>query len=114
MQTIGYTAIAALAGAMLLYGATLPDTHWWRRMLSWRVLTTYGVLCYGLYLLHYPIAWGLKQAAPTPLVLVLLLPGSLALAWLSWRYVERPMLEARAHPARVVTTARTDGTPSRQ
>lgn len=61
-----------------------------------------GALSYGLYLIHQPVAGILHgvilggrpdiETLPQLLVTLLALASSLALAWLSWTYFERPLL----------------------
>ncbi|NUR85286.1 MAG: acyltransferase [Nonomuraea sp.] len=59
------------------------------------VLTTAGALTYPLYLLHQSLgvaaihAWG--DDLPPGVLLGLLIPGLLGLAWLVHRYIERPV-----------------------
>ncbi len=68
-------------------------------LLSWRPLTTLGQISYGVYLAHVPLLWSfrvwggpfLPESDATPRVL----PAYaliLALAWLSFRYFESPII----------------------
>ncbi|MCD6727327.1 MAG: acyltransferase [Solirubrobacteraceae bacterium] len=81
---IGFAAIVAVC-------AERPP-----RALAARPLARSGELSYGLYLWHVPVllwlrAKGLLPGGVVGAVLVGL-PASLALAWLSWRLVERPAI----------------------
>ncbi|WP_368655537.1 acyltransferase family protein [Castellaniella ginsengisoli] len=62
------------------------------RVLSWRVMVGLGLISYSAYLWHQPVfafvhiaGWSPGLGASLGLVVV-----SLLLAWVSWRYVERP------------------------
>jgi peptidoglycan/LPS O-acetylase OafA/YrhL len=96
MQTLGYSAFAALAGAFLVYGLVLPETHWWNRFLSWRLLTTYGMLCYGLYLTHYlPAKHLIVSPIPYVAMLAIGLPLTFVIGWGAYVLVERPFLRLK-------------------
>ncbi len=62
---------------------------------TWRWLTTAGVLTYPLYLLHQDIGWAiiskLQHRVPAPVLAVSTLVAMLLLAWIVQRYVERPL-----------------------
>jgi peptidoglycan/LPS O-acetylase OafA/YrhL len=67
---------------------------YWRRhtLICPRWLVWCGTISYSLYLLHYAVI--LAVPAPPLLALPLWTAGSLLLAWLSYRYVERPLRHA--------------------
>ncbi|WP_338931886.1 acyltransferase [Streptomyces netropsis] len=73
----------------------------WTRRLDWRWLATAGVLTYPLYLLHERIGWVVIKHAdghvPRYLLLPALVLGMLQAAWLTHRYVERPLARAVKH-----------------
>lgn len=71
-------------GAFFLVAAAVGDTQL-ARGLSARPLVWLGALSYSLYLWHYPVLWVFD--ANDRLVA---LAVSFLLAWLSYRYVERP------------------------
>ena len=62
---------------------------------GWRWLTFAGTLTYPLYLLHQHIGWALMDKlqyhASPPVVVAVVLPLMLMLAWLVNRFVERPL-----------------------
>lgn len=70
-----------------------------RALLRSRVAVFVGTVSYGLYLWHYVVVrWvgdhlvDATQGLTMVKVTVVALPASLALAWLSWRFVERPAI----------------------
>lgn len=69
-----------------------------KRLLSWHPLRQLGLMCYGIYLWHWPMFWllvvrfHLKPLA----MLCVVLPTTLALAYLSYRYIEAPILSRRS------------------
>jgi peptidoglycan/LPS O-acetylase OafA/YrhL len=97
----GWWAIAPVLGTYLLIGAG-PQAHFNRVVLANPKLVLVGLISYPLYLWHWPLlvlARTMMQDsggdeyvhATTTIVLVL----SVALAWLTYRYVERPVRERR-------------------
>jgi len=59
-----------------------------------------GDISYGIYLFHSPIlctlVWVIGERATTPILFAAGLPLTLALAWLSWTFVENPILRRKA------------------
>ena len=101
----GAAALLPCGGAALLIwsgqprhspaGAPLPEPTVVARGMSVRPLVFVGLISYSLYLWHWPLIvfeglglWGVNL--PHRVVKLLLVVGSLGLATLSWRYVERP------------------------
>ncbi len=92
----GFAALLPVLGTVLLIAAG-PASWLGRRLLSWRPLVWIGLVSYPLYLWHWTL-WSLAHG--------LLLPGSslspdwvklacaglsLLAAWLTWRWLERPI-----------------------
>lgn len=72
-----------------------------KRMLSLHPLRQLGLMCYGIYLWHWPMVWLLMvrfHLKPLP-ILCAVLPATLFLAYLSYRYVEAPILSRRPKAA---------------
>lgn len=89
-----YTLLAASIAAMLIglvLGAGLVN-----RVLSLPILVWLGHISFGIYLWHYPLIEWVRlpeaQQWPASVRLLIVLLGSLLLAHLSWRFIERPAL----------------------
>lgn len=108
-QTVGYTFVAFLWGALLVLALTEPLIT---RALSIGPLVVLGKYSYALYLLHLPVAFLLRDALfPTALwpriggsialgqAIFHILAGTaaLGLAWVSWRFFEQPILSLKRH-----------------
>ena len=73
------------------------------RLLSAKPLVLLGLMSYSAYLWHQPVfafARVLYPIEPSAALLVALIALTLALAWLSWQFVELPFRNARAVPWR--------------
>ncbi len=71
--------------------ATSGGGHALARLLRHRVLVWLGAISYCLYLVHYPIYLFWRGYLPHSLALVVALATSLAVATLSWRWLETPI-----------------------
>ena len=93
--------LAALASAFLVAACVLPLRNGpVVRVLDWRVLAFVGVISYSYYLWHLPILESIVRDASwepeTTLGLLLVsFPICLAVAYLSYRFVESPFLRLR-------------------
>lgn len=88
----GLAALLPALGAGLIIAFARPPTAV-ARVLSWRPLVAVGLVSYSAYLWHQPLFvfgriyfWGTL----TPGLFLALSALSLALAYLTWRFVERP------------------------
>jgi peptidoglycan/LPS O-acetylase OafA/YrhL len=102
----GFWALLPVAGAFLLIGAR-SDTIV-SRLLSNRVFVLVGLISYPLYLWHWPLMVmgrefmrGHHNSATTILAVV----AAFVLAWLTYRFVERPIRTAPPVRARRLATA---------
>jgi peptidoglycan/LPS O-acetylase OafA/YrhL len=99
----GAWALLPTLGAALLIQAgpaALPN----QILLVWRPMVWIGLISYPLYLWHWPLlTYARILAGETPAIHVrwMLLVLSFLLAWLTWRYVERP-LRARTRSRAVI------------
>lgn len=119
-EGLGWAAILMILLPVLLYGAGTPfpglaalppclgaallihlGDSGAGRALRWKPLVWVGLISYSLYLWHWPVivlARGVFAPGGLPIGLAAAaILVSLALGWLSWRYVERPFRS----PARV-------------
>lgn len=111
MQQYGYSLIAITGGAMLVSAITRPAASLWPRMLSAGWLRAFGKYSYGLYLIHAPVMRAVREYVfnPSeyerfgigPWIAQVVYYGAataptFALAWLSWRLFEAPILRLKA------------------
>jgi peptidoglycan/LPS O-acetylase OafA/YrhL len=105
----GWKALIPVVGASLVIAAGETGPSLIGRVLSWPPFVVLGSISYSLYLWHWPILvyqrW-IDLGPPSPLALAGAVALSVAIAWLSWRFVERPVL-ARHHraPAELIAGA---------
>jgi peptidoglycan/LPS O-acetylase OafA/YrhL len=93
----GWNALFPCIGTALIIqsgiGFHIPEMAAINRMLATRPFVAIGLISYSLYLVHWPIASFTRYLTlrePSTLESLLMLAASLVLAWLSWRYIERP------------------------
>ncbi|HEY1962886.1 MAG TPA: acyltransferase family protein, partial [Rhizomicrobium sp.] len=88
----GAAALAPCVGTALVIAA--GESAAFNRMLSVRPVVFVGLISYSLYLWHWPLyvfARAVLVHPLTPAETVVLIALSLALAILSWRYIEQPV-----------------------
>jgi peptidoglycan/LPS O-acetylase OafA/YrhL len=110
MQQYGYSLIAIGGGAMLVSAVNRPLDSSWPRMLSAGWLRAFGKYSYALYLIHLPVMRLVLEYVLDPAeyetlgmprwIAQLLFYGAaaapaFALAWLSWRFFEGPILRLK-------------------
>lgn len=97
--------VPMLAVAVLLCAAANAPT-WTSRLLARGPLAFVGRVSYSMYLYHLPVLLLLAPALPAKswLALPAYLAAAIAVAWVSWRCVERPWL--RGIPRRTPLAAR--------
>ncbi|WP_315742861.1 MULTISPECIES: acyltransferase family protein [unclassified Bradyrhizobium] len=90
----GWWALLPVAGAYLLILAG-PDAWLNRWVLSNRVMVWFGLISYPLYLWHWPLLTLARihfgNVSPPQQLLAALVVVSIALAWLTYELVERPI-----------------------
>lgn len=111
MQQYGYSLVAITAGAMLVGAITRPADSLWPRILSTGWLRAFGKYSYALYLIHAPVMRAVREYVFDPLegealglapwnaqllFYCLAAAPAFALAWLSWRLFEAPILRLKA------------------
>jgi peptidoglycan/LPS O-acetylase OafA/YrhL len=98
----GAAALLPCVGTALVIYAGQAATSV-NRALSTRPLVFVGLISYSLYLWHWPLAVFTRAALQrdvTARETVALIAVAFALAWASWRYVERPFRAKSFHPPR--------------
>jgi peptidoglycan/LPS O-acetylase OafA/YrhL/lysophospholipase L1-like esterase len=88
----GWGAIVPVGGAALVIFGARPGSFA-TQVLAWRPAVGIGLISYGAYLWHQPLFALVRQAsdqAPPPIIMGGLACASLAIAYVSWRFVERP------------------------
>lgn len=105
----GNTLLALCGGAAIILAVAAPPQSVVRRFTEARALRTFGRYSYCLYLIHAPVGETVRLIAYGELWPVLAQLGafghlviwaaivgvSFALAWLSWRYIENPLLSLK-------------------
>jgi hypothetical protein len=89
----GWWALLPTCGTVLLIAA--GATSWLnRRVLSNRLLVWFGLISFPLYLWHWPLlsfAFIHTGGAPSRTLKVVIVAVSIALAWLTYRFLEKPI-----------------------
>ena len=88
----GYNAVIPTLGATLLIFGGLESGNRVSQLLSFSWIVKIGLISYSVYLVHWPLIvfvryLGLELTNAVSLTLVVM---SLALGWVSWKYVETP------------------------
>lgn len=90
----GGMVVLSFATAAVVAALAHPDS-WLARVIGCKPLQWFGARSYGIYLYHYPVIALSTPAAETdtfsPVRAVLQVLASIALAELSWRFVEEPI-----------------------
>ncbi len=101
---IGYSAAGVASAALVVVAACQARAA---ELLSWGILRLFGRLSYALYLFHLPLLyWSVRFGW---LGFATWAPLSLGAAWLSWRYVESPLLMLKNWKPRVRGVAAATG-----
>jgi peptidoglycan/LPS O-acetylase OafA/YrhL len=111
MQKVGFSVIALSAGALVVAAVNRRPEQLLPRLLSAGWLRSFGKYSYALYLTHLPVMRAMREYvfdptelaafAETPwlgqsLFYVSVLIPSFALAWVSWRVFEGPILSLKS------------------
>jgi len=94
----GESALLPCLGAAFILYADIRGPTWVGRLLSLRPMIWIGLISYSLYLWHWPVLVFARYVLMRPLETldkVLIFLVVMALAYLSWRFVERPFRRAR-------------------
>ena len=100
----GWWALLPTVGTALIISA--GPTAWLNRtVLSNRVLVWFGLISYPLYLWHWPLlsfAYIIESGLPSRPVRVVAVAAAIALAWLTYELVEKPLRFGRFKPVKAV------------
>jgi peptidoglycan/LPS O-acetylase OafA/YrhL len=106
MIGVGLTLFSLLAAVTIKGVATAPRGFWLKRLLAHPVLVWAGRRSYGAYVYHFPIVAALllykeRQGLPLAALMAVLVLATFAVAELSYRFVEAPImkLKRRFQPA---------------
>ncbi len=96
----GLAAVPPCVGAALVIWATGAGESRLKQLLSLRPVVWVGLISYSLYLWHWPVKvfshyWFTGLYSPLPMRVAVVIV-SFGLAWLSWRYIEKPFRRKRA------------------
>jgi peptidoglycan/LPS O-acetylase OafA/YrhL len=103
LALVGHLATAG--GFALLIAAAAHGSGSSVAWLAWRPLAAVGVISYGVYLWHLPLLLALREGGLLPGALLprllVVVAVTLPVAAVSWRWIERPVLErSRRRPSR--------------
>jgi len=93
-----WALLPTIGAACLIYAG--EDTWLNRQVLSHRLLVWIGLISYPLYLWHWPLlsfARIIESGTPNTGVRFWLVAASVALAWLTYRFLERPIRSRRTN-----------------
>ncbi len=89
-------ALVGLCSAVLIYCSAVCPLAWFTPMLEWKPLRWTGMISYGLYLWHIPMARIIEELALQPILGTVLLFGStFTIATLSFYFYERRFLRMK-------------------
>jgi len=82
--------VCAASGLLIVLGQYYSAARF--GVLSWRPLVFIGVLSYSLYIWHWPLFAMIRYSGmqETPVVVCLAFVAAFLLAYISWRYIEKP------------------------
>lgn len=103
----GYNALWPCLGAGAIIAAGSRGPTFVGRLLGWKPMVAIGLISYSLYLVHWPVIVFTRYVLldmPGPLGQVAMIVAMVALAILSWRFVERPFRNRHRYSQRAILT----------
>lgn len=100
----GFYTLVPVVGTVLII-AFASAANWTGKLLSSQCLVSMGLISYSAYLWHQPVFAFIRLRSlehPTQLVFSIGAAASLALAYLSWRFIEQPARTAVIEPNRLL------------
>ena len=101
----GWWALLPVAGTYLMIAAG-PNTWIGNRLLANKMLVAVGLISYPLYLWHWPLLSFIRivnGTAPSAVAAALAILLSVALAWLTYWLVEKPIRFGKSAPVKAAT-----------
>lgn len=101
----GRYALLPCLGAALIIHSAQNKSYLPHRLFSNRLMTGTGLISYSLYLWHWPVISLYKSYFDinlSPAVQISIVLSSFALAFLSWKFVEKPFQAIRLAPGKVI------------
>jgi peptidoglycan/LPS O-acetylase OafA/YrhL len=115
----GFTVQSLLGAALVVGAVTLPQQGRLNRVLGLRPMVFAGTISYAVYLWHLPIFVVIHRDFghwPVGLQIAAAVVGSFVVGWLSYRFVERPLMERvhnrRRRPAPAAAEAEAEAGPT--
>jgi peptidoglycan/LPS O-acetylase OafA/YrhL len=101
----GLAALVPCVGAALIIAAGRSGASVVANVLSLRLLTFIGLISYSLYLWHWPIfvllhISGVLSQSHAPVTRAAVIVATIAIAAISWRYIEMPFRVGPRRPSR--------------
>jgi peptidoglycan/LPS O-acetylase OafA/YrhL len=111
MQRVGYSLFAVAGAGMLVAAVVQPQSSLWPRALSAGWLRAFGKYSYCLYLIHLPVLRTVRAFVLAPeqfaafgslwlgqlAFYAVATSAAFALAWISWRLFEAPILKLKTY-----------------
>lgn len=94
---IWHQPVTLLLSCAIIFIVTRNDKNIIERIFNFKILQWIGVRCYGMYLWHWPLVWLIisHTEISKPILLIIVLPFTLFMAWFSYKYIEEPILRRR-------------------
>lgn len=93
-----WNALYPCLGAGLLIHTGSTQRAIGSKVLGFAPVAKFGLISYSLYLVHWPVIVFTKyqlMRLPTPVEKMMMAIGMVVLAWISWRFIERPFRDRK-------------------
>jgi len=90
----GFAAAIPCFGAVLIIVGGYPNSNEsksiFSKIIESKMLVGIGLISYSVYLWHWPLIVFFKDALPTTIFEIIIVPVSVLVGWFSWKYIEQP------------------------